>query len=40
MCDLSRERQQRLEQARASTTDPEARVMKMADGGYWPAYNV
>ena len=26
--------------ARASTTDPEARVMKMADGGYRPAYNV
>jgi len=26
--------------ARASTTDPEARVMKMADGGYRPAYNL
>jgi transposase len=26
--------------ARSSTTDPEARVMKMADGGYRPAYNV
>ena len=26
--------------ARASTSDPEARVMKMADGGYRPAYNV
>jgi hypothetical protein len=26
--------------ARASTTDPEATVMKMADGGYRPAYNV
>jgi transposase len=25
--------------ARASTTDPEARRMKMADGGYRPAYN-
>ena len=25
---------------RASTTDPEARVMKMADGGYRPAYNL
>jgi transposase len=24
---------------RASTTDPNARVMKMADGGYRPAYN-
>jgi transposase len=27
------------EQARASTTDPEARVMKMADGGFRPAFN-
>jgi transposase len=27
-------------QARASGTDPEATVMKMADGGYRPAYNV
>jgi len=26
-------------QPRASTTDPEARVMKMADGGFRPAYN-
>jgi transposase len=26
--------------ARVSTTDPEARVMKMPDGGYRPAYNV
>jgi transposase len=26
--------------ARASTTDPEATVMKMADGGYRPAYNI
>jgi len=26
--------------ARASTTDPEARRMKMGDGGYRPAYNV
>jgi hypothetical protein len=25
---------------RVSTTDPEARVMKMADGGYRPAFNV
>jgi transposase len=25
---------------RASTTDPEARIMKMADGGFRPAYNV
>jgi transposase len=28
------------ESARASTTDPHARVMKMADGGFRPAYNV
>lgn len=28
------------EKARVSTTDPEARVMKMPDGGYRPAYNV
>jgi len=28
------------DKARVSTTDPEARVMKMADGGYRPAHNV
>jgi hypothetical protein len=28
------------DQARCSTTDPEATVMKMADGGYRPAYNL
>jgi transposase len=27
-------------EARVSTTDPQARVMKMGDGGYRPAYNV
>jgi transposase len=27
-------------EARASTTDPQARRMKMADGGFRPAYNV
>lgn len=27
------------DKARTSTTDPEARVMKMADGGFRPAYN-
>jgi hypothetical protein len=27
------------DEARVSTTDAEARVMKMADGGYRPAYN-
>ena len=30
----------RSTEARVSTTDPDARVMKMADGGYRPAYNV
>jgi transposase len=30
----------RQKEPRASTTDPEARVMKMADGGFRPAYNV
>jgi transposase len=28
------------EQARASTTDPDARVMKTGDGGFRPAFNV
>jgi transposase len=28
------------DKARASSTDPEATIMKMADGGYRPAYNV
>ncbi len=30
----------KAQEPRASTTDPEARVMKMPDGGYRPAYNV
>ena len=30
----------KITRARVSTTDPEARVMKMPDGGYRPAYNV
>ena len=30
----------RARAARTSTTDPDARVMKMSDGGYRPAYNV
>ena len=29
-----------VESARVSTTDPEATVMKMADGGFRPAFNV
>jgi hypothetical protein len=30
----------RQKEPHASTTDPEARIMKMADGGFRPAYNV
>ena len=30
----------KAEEARASTTDAEARVMKMGDGGFRPAFNV
>ena len=33
-------RQARLREARVSITDPEARVMKMAEGSFRPAYNV
>jgi transposase len=33
-------RKPRVGEPRASTTDAEARVMKMADGGFRPAYNV
>jgi hypothetical protein len=29
----------KVKEARSSTTDPDARVMKMADGGYRPAFN-
>jgi transposase len=35
----SKKKPQERESARASTTDAEARVMKMADGGFRPAYN-
>jgi transposase len=31
---------EKIGEARVSTTDPEARVMKMGDGGFRPAYNV
>lgn len=31
---------QQPKEPRASTTDPQARVMKMADGGFRPGYNV
>lgn len=36
----AKKKAQEKEKARCSTSDPEARVMKMADGGYRPAYNV
>jgi transposase len=36
----NRQQAKRPTTARVSTTDPDARVMKMADGGYRPAYNV
>jgi transposase len=35
----NRELKRKNRPARASTTDPEARVMKMPDGGFRPAYN-
>ena len=30
----------KVNEARVSTTDPSARIMKMADGGFRPAYNI
>lgn len=36
---LAKGKREKVSEARASTTDPEARVMKMADGGYRPALN-
>jgi len=36
----SKKERSKVTEARVSTTDPEARVMKMPDGGYRPAYNV
>lgn len=42
--ELQEEREQQhratVQQTRVSTTDPEARVMKMPDGGFRPAYNI
>jgi transposase len=35
----SHKSQDKRKEVRSSTTDPEARVMKLADGGYRPAYN-
>jgi transposase len=36
----TRRQDERPKEPRASTTDAQARVMKMADGGFRPAYNV
>ena len=36
----TKEKQEQVTEARTSVTDPEARVMKMPDGGFRPAYNV
>lgn len=36
----SKNRKRDQKEKRSSITDPEARVMKMADGGFRPAYNV
>lgn len=38
--ELQQQRGYEKKEARASTTDPEARVMKMPDGGFRPGYNV
>jgi hypothetical protein len=37
---LDKPRRERVREPRVSTTDPEARVMRMPDGGFRPAYNV
>jgi hypothetical protein len=37
---LDQPRRKRVSEPRVSTTDPEARVMHMPDGGFRPAYNV
>jgi transposase len=36
----ARAEREKVTEPRVSTTDPEARVMKMPDGGFRPAYNV
>jgi transposase len=37
---LATGKRERVTEPRASTTDPDARIMKMPDGGFRPAYNV
>ena len=39
MKEKSHKKKSKQTEARCSTTDPEARVMKMADGGFRPAFN-
>ncbi|HLB29522.1 MAG TPA: IS1182 family transposase [Dehalococcoidia bacterium] len=36
---LAREKREKVTEPRASTTDAKARIMKMPDGGFRPAYN-
>lgn len=38
--EAAKQRNRTTSAARASTTDPDARVMKLMDGGFRPAYNV
>ncbi len=37
---LAKDKREKVTAPRVSTTDPQARVMKMPDGGFRPAYNV
>jgi transposase len=37
---LAKGKREQVSEPRVSTTDPEARVMKLADGGFRPAFNV
>jgi hypothetical protein len=37
---LSRDKARRVSEPRVSTTDPDARIMRMADGGFRPGCNV
>lgn len=39
LCRIKLDKEEK-KQVRASTTDPECQVMRMADGGYRPAYNL
>ena len=40
LADIKKRQGKKPEEARASTTDGEATVMKMGDGGFRPAYNI